>query len=117
MEYLIIFALQFIGIGLHAAQKMLELDKKFPDDSLRDVADTFFKEDRITLIISGLVLAFNLLAHYILDAYTSVPASVPYYILWAFGIAFVLGYGGQRIVYKYLGKAESVLIKKADSLN
>lgn len=117
MEYLIIFVLQSIGIGLHAAQKMLELDKKFPDDSMNDVINMFLREDRITLVISGLVLAFNLVAHYIIDTYTELPLAVEYYPIWAFGISFVLGYAGQRIIYKYLGKAEGALMRKADKLD
>ena len=117
MEYLIVFVLQGIGISLSAAQKMLELDKKFPDDKLSDVINLFLREDRITLFISGLILIFNLVAHFIIDFYTELPLTVGYYPLLAFGVSFVLGYAGQRIIYKYLGKAESLLLKKADKLD
>jgi len=117
MEYLIVFILQALGISLSATQKMLELDRKFPDDKLSDVINLFLREDRITLIISGIILVFNLVAHYIIDHYTELPLAVEYYPLWAFSISFVLGYAGQRIVYKYLGKAENLLMKKADKLD
>ena len=53
MEYLIVFILQALGISLSATQKMLELDRKFPEDKLSDVINLFLKEDRITLMISG----------------------------------------------------------------
>lgn len=117
MEYVIVFILQALGISLSATQKMLELDRKFPDDSLSDVINLFLREDRITLIISGIILIFNLVAHYIVDSYTELPLVVEYYPIWAFGISFVLGYAGQRIIYKYLGKAEGLLMKKADKLD
>lgn len=117
MEYVMVFILQALGISLSATQKMLELDRKFPEDKLSDVINLFLKEDRITLMISGIVLLFNLVAHYIVDTYTDLPISVEYYPIWAFGIAFVLGYAGQRIIYKYLGKAEGLLMKKADKLD
>lgn len=117
MEYLIITALQILGILLQAMWKIHELDKKFVDDTLQDVINTFLRNDRITLMISGLVLLFNLLAHYILEEYTDLHTSIKYYDLIGFGIAFTLGYAGQRIIYKYLGKAENVLMKKADKLD
>lgn len=117
MEYLIICVLQVIGIGLNAAKKMFELDKKFEDDTMNDVINMFLREDRVTLVISGLILALNLVAHYIIEMYTTLPITISYYPLYAFGIAFVLGYAGQGIVYKYLGKAEQALMKKADKLD
>lgn len=117
MEYAIVFILQALGISLSATQKMLELDRKFPDDKLSDVINLFLREDRITLMISGIILIFNLVAHYIVDSYTDLPLVVDNYPLWAFGISFVLGYAGQRIVYKYLGKAEGLLMRKADKLD
>ena len=36
----------------------------------------------------------------------------PNFHLWMFGAAFVIGYAGQRLVYKYLGSAEKFLDKK-----
>ena len=117
MEYLIILILQTIGIGLHACKKMYDIDKKFEDDTMNDVINTFLREDRVTLVISGFILALNLLAHYILDAYTDIPINISYFPLYAFGIALVLGFGGQGIVYHYLGKAETALMKKADKLD
>lgn len=114
MEYLLIVILQFIGCGLHVAQKVFELDKKFADDSLADVFNEFLKSDRVTLIVSGLVLLLNIVVHYIIDAYTDF-SNIEYYDLYSFAVAFVLGYAGQRLIYKYLGKAEEVLNKKVES--
>lgn len=117
MEYLLITICQFIGIGFQVALKVLELDKKFPDDSLQDVLKQFWLSDKITLIISGLIVFANLVIHFIVAEYTTLETTIPNYALYNFGIALILGYAGQRIVYHYLGKAENVLIKKADKLD
>lgn len=114
MEYLIIFILQFIGIGLHVAQKVREIDKRSLTDTPREVLAIFFQEDWITLFISGLVLVLNLVAHFILENYSTLPATVEYFDLYGFGIAFVLGYAGQRLIYKYLGTAEEMLTKRVN---
>lgn len=114
MEYLIIIILQAIGVGLHVAQKLREIAKRSLTDTKRDEINTFFQEDWITLFISFLVLCLNLVGHYIIDRYTDLPATIAYYDLYAFGIALVLGYAGQRLIYKYLGQAEEVLTKKVN---
>ena len=116
MEYLLIFILQVLGIGLNVAKKVLQIDKKSPDDSLGEVILVFWNSDRITIFISTLVLVFNLVAHYIIGNYAESITEIPYYELISFGIAFVLGYAGQNLIYKYLGTAEQVLDKKADVL-
>lgn len=120
MEYLLIFILQLLGIGFHAGQKVLELDKLSPDDTLFDVGKLFWKEDKITVIISVfLILPLTLVTYYILQDYG--PDSVSgyeYFDLISFGFALVLGYAGQRIVYGALGKAVNFAEKKInDKLN
>ena len=117
MDYLLITLCQLIGIGLQVALKVLELDKKFQDDSLSDVLKQFWLSDRITLIISGLIVFANLVTHFIIEEYTNFETAIPNYALYNFGVALVLGYAGQRIIYKYLGKAENVLMNKADKLD
>ena len=124
MEYLLIIILQAIGCGFNVTQKVLELDKKFPDDSLKDVFDTFLKSDRVTLIASGLVLVLNLVTHFIIDNYApevrDTKIIIPIvdiavsYIIASFVIALVLGYAGQWLIYKWLGRAADVLSKKAE---
>lgn len=117
MEYFLIFLLQLIGIGFHVGQKLKAMDDKYPDKNIRQLLNTFIDEDWITLCISALVIALNLVTHYIIDTYTpDLRNSVNYYILYTFAIALILGYSGQRIIYKYLGKAEEVLNKKADTI-
>ena len=116
MEYILITICQIIGVGFQVGLKALELDKKFPDDSLSDVFKALWKSDKITLFLSGLIIFANLVIHFIVAEYTDLETVIPNYALYNFGVALVLGYAGQRIVYHYLGKAENVLIKKADKL-
>jgi hypothetical protein len=120
MEYVLIVGLQLIGIGFHVGQKVLQLDSNSPDDSLQDVMKVFWRSDRITVFISGLILILNVLAHYIVETYAInithiVWMGIPY-IIWSFILALVLGYGGQRILYNYLGKAEKFLNDKAEKI-
>ncbi len=120
MEYALIFILQILGIGFHVGQKVLELDKLSPDDSLTDVFKLFWKSDKITILISiGLILPLTEILYYVLNVYG--PDSIinyEYFDLIAFGLSFVLGYSGQRIVYSALGKATEVVEKKlADKLS
>lgn len=121
MEYLFIVILQLLGIGFQVGFKVYELDKKFEDDTLEDVFSTFWKADRITVFISGLILLLNLVVHLIVDEYApkirewEYNGFVNYYII-AFFLALLFGYGGQRILYHYFGKAEKVLTDKADKL-
>lgn len=115
MEYVLIIVLELLGIGFHVGQKVLELDKKSPDDSLSEVFGLFWNADRITVFISGLVLTLNVVGHYIVEVYA--PKHITgweYYDLFSFGLALVLGYGGQRLIYKALGRAEQVIGKKVD---
>lgn len=110
MEYLLIILLQLIGIGFHVMQKVISIGDNHPEKTRRQIFDVFFKEDWDTLFVSALVLITHLVAHYIIDTYTpDFRNSVNYYVLYAFGSALVLGYAGQRLIYKWLGSAEKKL--------
>lgn len=113
MEYALIFVLQLLGIGFHVGQKVLELDKLKPDDSLGDVFKLFWKEDKITTFISVLILILNEVLYLILLDYG--PDSIvqyEYFDLIFFAASLVMGYSGQRIIYGALGKAVSFAEKK-----
>lgn len=115
MDFLLIFILQILGISLHVLQKCVELDKKFHDDSLGEVFKTFWQNDRITLLISLVVLTLNEVTHFITARYSTFAETMENYYLWSFVVAFVLGYAGQRVIYRYLGKAEEFLNKKVEN--
>ena len=113
MEYLIIIALQLCGISLHIMQKIITIGAAHEDHSWKQVFGAFFKEDWDTLIVSGIVLCVNLLLQFIINNYAmDIIYQNPNFHLWMFGAAFVIGYAGQRLVYKYLGSAEKFLDKK-----
>lgn len=115
MEHFLIFIIQILGIGFHVGQKVLELDKLYPDDSITDVFKLFWKTDKFTVFISAWITAAYGLFYYITQEYA--PDSVTnfeYLDLCFFGGALVIGYGGQGIIYKALGKAVDIANKKID---
>lgn len=124
MEYLIIFVLQLLGIGFHVVQKVNVLDKQHPEQTAKQIYAMFFENEWSSLSISVLVLVANLLSHGIIDHYfpavRETTIKIPLtelelpYLAASFIVALVLGYAGQRLAYKYLGKAEQYLSKKAD---
>lgn len=116
MEYLIITALQLLGISFHVMQKVIKIGDDHPEMKQREIFGIFFKEDWDTLTVSGLIIVADLLVHYIIDSYTpEFRAGINFYILYAFGAAFMLGYLGQRMVYKWLGSAEKFIDKKVEN--
>ena len=123
MDYLLIIALQFIGIGLHVAQKINVIDKKYPEFTMKECIITFFNEDWITLFVSALVLFLDLIAHYIVHEFSidstnwvwSAYPIINYYTL-SFALALGLGYFGQRKIYQWLGSAEKILDQKVQQI-
>ena len=113
MEYVLILACNVLGILFHVGAKIMELDKLSPDDTLGDVFRLFWKSDKVTIFISCVILAFNLLLHFILHGYA--PKSIvewEYFDLSYFALSIILGYQGQRLVYGALGKAVDFAEKK-----
>ncbi len=116
MEYLIIIILQLIGIGFHIGQSIVALGDKFPNETPTSTFKTFFKEDWDTLMISGLVLLLDVMIHVVMD-YLDVDPFTEGWMLYApFAFALVMGYAGQRIIYKFFGTAEKFLNKQTDRL-
>ena len=114
MEYFLIIVLQLLGVGFHVVQQVSDIDNRHPEVSRREVFEIFFKNDWDTLIGSALVLFLHIIIHYIVENYAPEVKSMKNYILYSFGFALVMGYGGQKIVYKYLGSAEKFLDDKID---
>lgn len=112
MEYALIFILQAIGISLSVTQKVTLLDKQFPDFNKKQIFAVFLDEDWTTLLGSAIVLILNIVTHYIVDNYTTYHDTFENYDLYSFAIALILGYAGQRLIYKWLGSAEKALDKK-----
>jgi hypothetical protein len=112
MEYLFIFIFQVLGVAFHVMQKIIKLDDDHKGITRRQVFALFFDEDWDTLAVSGLIFLLHLAVHYVIDTYTpDFRAGINFYILYVFASAFMLGYLGQRAVYRWLGSAE----KRIDS--
>lgn len=112
MEYALIFALQIIGIGLNVMQNLMLLGTKFPDEEPLMIIHIFWKQDWDSLGVSAFVLMLDLTVHFAFSYFKAPFITGEYYIFISLGIALVLGYAGQRMVYKYLGSAEKFLDKK-----
>jgi hypothetical protein len=113
MEYFLIIVLQILGVAFHIMQKVIKLGDDNPEMPRRQIFSVFFREDWDTLTVSGLILILHLVVHYAIDRYTpDFRATINYYVLYAFAAAFMLGYLGQRAVYRWLGSAE----KKIDAI-
>lgn len=113
MEYTLIFILQILGIGFHVMQKIISLGDEHKDKNRSQIFSAFLYEDWDTLSVSALIIALHLVSHYIVENYTTI-RQIDNYHLYSFGLALVLGYAGQRIIYKYLGSAEEFLNKKVN---
>jgi hypothetical protein len=124
MEYVFIFMAQIFGIGFHVVQKIIALDKQYPEKTMKEIKSLFFENEWSSLMASILVLFTHLFAHGAIDYYMPgrgevivpipfINVNVPFGLL-GVGLALILGYGGQRIAYKYLGKYEQYLSDKAN---
>lgn len=117
MIYFLTIVLFIIGVLLHVMSRISKLRKKFPELAAGDVFLTFFREDWDSLIVSGLVLLGLEVALYIIQVEQGIvlPAWLDTWGMYLF--SFVMGYAGQRLVYKYLNTAEGVLERKVENLN
>lgn len=124
MEYLFIIAFQVVGILCHVAQKIVQFDRESPEKTRKQIVDLFFENEWSSLGSSGVFLFLHLLIHGASDYYNWLGETeaialfgvmIPMTAI-SLGIALVIGYGGQRIVYKYLGNMEAVLNKTADKI-
>lgn len=123
MEYILIIVLQLLGIGFHVMQKVIEIGNHNPLKTSNEIFKIFFAEDWDTLIVSALVLMVDVVFHFANDYYGFINTSFAFpslggltisYLAISFVLAFILGYAGQRIAYKFLGTAEKFINKKTE---
>lgn len=115
MEHALIFFIQLLGVSLHVLQKVFELDKLLPDDTIADVFKMFWKQDKVTVLISAVITVAFGVFYFVTTEYAPKSVSGYEYLdLIFFGLSFVIGYGGQNIVYKFLGKSVEFANKKID---
>lgn len=114
LSQLVLFIIQLLGIGFHIMQKIRKLRTLYPTFGLKDMFKVFFGQEWDSLIVSGLVVAVYQLVFIVL--YLTDAKTPQWWPLASYGLAFVLGYAGQRLAYKYLGTAEQFLSDNADRL-
>jgi ABC-type spermidine/putrescine transport system permease subunit I len=123
MEYFLALVLQLLGISFHVMQKIITLGDKDKTKSRSEIVSIFLSEDWDTLFVSLLVLITCMVFHFSANYYypesmnkiVEIPIlniDVPIVILLLIA-SFVIGYAGQRLVYRWLGSAEKYLDKKA----
>jgi len=115
MDYIFCTAALLVGIFLHIMQKINKLRNKFPQLNFKTIWSTFFQEEWDSLMVSFvIIIAYNL---FLYIAFFNQIKFLPWFDKWGmYALALVLGYGGQRIAYKYLTTVEEKLIKDADKL-
>jgi hypothetical protein len=105
-----------LGIGFHVMEKISALRKKHIDARPEQILRIYLFEDWNTIIVSFMFLLMSVaLMYFKIHALLKIPDQ--WSDLFYFCFFLVGGYGGQRIVYKYLGTAESKLSQGADKLN
>lgn len=112
MEYIIIIIAQLFGIFFHAYLKVKEIDDRRSDDRFIEVCQVFLRENILSLILSFVILLFTVFIHFVIGYYTDLNDTVPYYDLIGAGLSLILGYQGQRIVYKALNKGADAVDQK-----
>lgn len=107
---------QLFGVVFHTYLKIKEIDDRRPDDTLMEVVKVFYKENILSLMLSAVILLFTVFIHFVIGYYTDLPQTVPYYDLIGAGVSLVLGYQGQRIVYKALNKGTDAVDRGLDKM-
>ena len=117
MIYILTVALFMLGVGYHVTRQIDILKKKYPECKPGDVLDTFIREDWNTLIRSFLVLCTFEIFIFLKETKAVQMAAWWDRYLVDYALALVLGYAGQRLIYKYLGTAENKLGENAEKIN
>lgn len=126
MDYVLIIIFQFLGITYKVGQQVAALKKTHPESTGKQVMNTYWNEDWNTLAMSFIVLCTDLAVHYVIEklgidwsksfdllGITTTWASV--YLIFSVGIAIILGYKGQDLIYKWLGSAADRLDKEVSN--
>jgi hypothetical protein len=114
MEYFIIIVAQIFGVLFHTYLKIKQIDDRRDDDTFWEVCNVFYKENILSLILSAVILLFTVFIHFVVGYYTDLNVTFEYYDLIGAGISLILGYQGQKLVYKALDKGSNLVDKKLD---
>lgn len=109
MEYVIMTIAQIFGILFHTYLKIKEIDDRRDDDTFWEVLTVFYRENVLSLMLSGVIILFTAFIHFVIGYYSDLNLTIPYYDLMGAGVSLVLGYQGQKIVYKALNKGTDIV--------
>lgn len=115
MEYIIIIVAQVFGILFHTYLKIKEIDDRRADDTFPEVCVVFYRENILSILLSIVILLFTAFIHFVIGYYSDLSKTIPYYNLIGAGVSLILGYQGQKIVYKALNKGTDVVDSKLDN--
>lgn len=118
IECIFISLLQFVGIGLNVMKNIIGLGDTFPSKKRNEILIEFWNRDWDTLIVSILIWFGHIVIHVIMAYYEFVflITSYEYYLAISYGLALVIGFGGQALAYKWLGKATQYFDNKVDGI-
>lgn len=113
LDYIIIFVFQVIGIACGVLNEIRKVRKINPTIPPNSVWKTVKQEDWDTLIGSGIVLILSEAIHLVMDLKGVQPTGMM--AAWWFIPAYslVAGWGGQDILFKWLGTAKQTALDKA----
>lgn len=112
IEYILILALYGLGAYFSALEKVSFIRKRNPGFTFKEVGNTYFQEEWNTIMVSlGGLAVIEIFWFIIHKENMTIPSWVHNYG-GAYGIALVLGYCFQRVIYKFLGSTESAIQNK-----
>src|SRR6187549_2851282 len=114
MDYALVVIAQIFGILFHTWIKIKTIDDRRPDDSFWEVMGVFYVENLLSVILSFVILAFTIFVRFVVELYTTLDETIPYYELINIGLSLILGYQGQKIIYKALDKGTGIVDRKLD---
>lgn len=102
-----------LGVTFHVLAQVQKLRKKFPKHKAKEILGIFFDEEWNVLFVSAAVNTTCIIAEkFGASTYLGVPVDSKELTL--FVSMLVIGYAGQRLVYKWLGSTEKVLTQQID---
>jgi hypothetical protein len=112
MEYLLIFLLYGLGAYFSALEKVAVIRKRNPAFTFKEVGNTYLLEEWNTMMVSfgGLIL-IEIIWYIVHKGNMQLPKWLHEYG-GNYGLALVLGYCFQRVIYKFLGSTESAIQNK-----
>jgi fucose 4-O-acetylase-like acetyltransferase len=111
--YFVFFLLYTIGQLLSAMEKIAGLRKRYPEFTPKTIIKTFFWNEWNTLTVSGIIGLLCMLSLYI-AIYNGKPEPEWFWLWGVYLFALVLGYAGQRLVYRFMKTTERALNERID---